>query len=209
MFHAAVYLTTFALLLTGWWLLTGHEGRPSVLASLLGRSDIDIHERAGWLLAATGAAGVTLGARAAWTFLRETARVDRGDGRWFVRWPIGALTGRFERHDGHFDPGQRLVNLLFLAAFAVTVGSGIALLNTPAGPTFAWLDRLHRYGTYGLTTLVAAHILIAIGILPGYRAAWRSMHLHGRVPRRTAERLWPASLEDTAGELTRPPETKL
>ena len=79
------------------------------------------------------------------------------------------------------------------------VGSGIALLNAPAGPTFATLDRVHRYGTYALVVLVVAHVLIAIGVLPGYRGAWRGMHLGGRVPRSTAERLWPASLEDRPG----------
>jgi formate dehydrogenase subunit gamma len=194
-FHAAFYLTTFALLLTGWWLLTGHEGRPSLLASALGRSDVDVHERAGWLLVALAGAGVTFGARAAWTFVRETIRIDRGDGRWFRRWPIGALTGRFARHRGHFDPGQRVVNIAFVITFLATVGSGIALLNAPAGPMFAALDRVHRYGTYALTVLVVAHVLIAIGILPGYRGAWHGMHLGGRVPRRTAERLWPASVE--------------
>jgi formate dehydrogenase subunit gamma len=197
-FHTAVYLTTFALLLTGWWLLTGHEGRPSVLASALGRSDVDVHERAGWLLVALGAVAVTLGARASWTFVRETARVDRGDARWFAHWPVGALTGRFARHRGHFDPGQRVLNVALLVAFVVTVGSGILLLSAPPGATFARLDRVHRYGTYALSALIAAHVLIAIGLLPGYRGAWRGMHLGGRVSRRTARRLWPASVDDTA-----------
>jgi formate dehydrogenase subunit gamma len=188
-------LTTFALLYTGWWLLTGHEGRPSALASALGRSDIDVHERAGWFLVIIAGVGITIGARAAWTFVRETLRVDRGDWRWFLRWPVGALRGRFVRHNGHFDPGQRVLNLAFLAAFALTVGTGIALLNTPAGPMFATLDRLHRYGTYALTVLVIAHILVAIGILPGYRGVWRAMHLGGRVSRHTADRLWPGWLD--------------
>jgi formate dehydrogenase subunit gamma len=191
-----VYLTTFALLFTGWWLLTGHEGRPCALASALGRSDIDVHERAGWLLVALGGVALTFGARASWTFVRETARVDRGDARWFVRWPIGALTGRFARHRGHFDPGQRVLNGALVVAFVVTVGSGVLLLSAPPGATFAQLDRVHRYGTYALTALIAGHILVAIGILPGYRGAWRGMHLGGRVPRRTARRLWPASVDD-------------
>jgi formate dehydrogenase subunit gamma len=194
-FHAAVYLATLASLYTGWWLLTGHEGRPSALASALGRSDIDVHERAGWLLVIIAGVGVTIGARAAWTFMRETLRVERGDWRWFVRWPAGALRGRFARHNGHFDPGQRILNLAFVAAFALTIGTGIALLNTPAGPMFATLDRLHRYGTYALTALVIAHILVAVGILPGYRGVWRAMHLGGRITRRTAERVWPGWLD--------------
>ncbi len=32
---------------------------------------------------------------------RETFRRDRGDARWWARWPFGALTGRFARRRGH------------------------------------------------------------------------------------------------------------
>ena len=106
-FHAATFVVTSVLLATGWWLRAGNEGRPSALADVLGTPDTEVHRRAGWALVALAAAGVTLGVRAAWTFVRETARVNRGDGRWFLRWPVGALTGRFRPHRGHFDPGQR------------------------------------------------------------------------------------------------------
>jgi hypothetical protein len=34
---------------------------------------------------------------------------------------------------------------------------------------------------------------------PGYRGAWRSMHLGGRVPRAVARRLSPGWLERTSG----------
>ena len=71
------------------------------------------------MLVGLAAAGVTLGVRAAWTFVRETARVDRGDGRWFLRWPVGRAHGAVPRRTaGHFDPGQRLANV----AFVVTLG---------------------------------------------------------------------------------------
>jgi formate dehydrogenase subunit gamma len=76
------------------------------------------------------------------------------------------------------------------------VGTGIAMINLSGGPAFVWMFRIHRYATYVLTVLVVGHVLIAIGLLPGYRGVWRSMHLNGRVPLATARRLWPRSVEE-------------
>lgn len=196
-FHTAVYLVTFVLVGTGWWLWNGEEGHPSVLARATGVADVELHRRAGWVLVGLAALGLTLGARAAWTFARETTRVDRGDGTWFRRWPVGALSGRFAPHRGHFDPGQRLANLGFVVTLGTLIVTGVGLTTVHGGPTFVLLDRLHRLATYGLTVLVAAHVLLAIGVLPGYRGAWRSMHLRGRTPAATVRRLWPSS--ETAG----------
>jgi formate dehydrogenase subunit gamma len=190
-FHAAVYLVTTVLLITGWWLRTGHEGRPSVLAELLDTADTEIHKRAGWALVIVAVLGVTLGVRAAWTFTRETLRVDRGDGRWFLRWPIGAATGRFPRHEGHFDPGQRIANLVFAGSFGTLVVSGIALTTLSAGSTYATMVRIHRGATYVLTVTVAVHVLVALGVLPGYRGVWRTIHWGGKVPTTVVRRLWP------------------
>jgi formate dehydrogenase subunit gamma len=190
-FHAAVYLVTTVLLITGWWLRTGHEGRPSVLAELLDTADTEIHKRAGWALVIVAVLGVTLGVRAAWTFTRETLRVDRGDGRWFLRWPIGAATGRFARHEGHFDPGQRIANLVFAGSFGTLVVSGIALTTLSAGSTYATMVRIHRGATYVLTVTVAVHVLVALGVLPGYRGVWRTIHWGGKVPTTVVRRLWP------------------
>ena len=192
-FHALLFAVTLLLLGTGWWLRSGQEGRPSVLADLLGTPDTEIHETAGWVLAGLVGVGLTLGARAAWTFVRETARVDRGDGRWFRSWFRGALTGRFAPHRGHFDPGQRVANIAFVATFATLIGSGIALMTLSGGPTFATAVRVHRAATYVLTVLVVGHIVVAVGILPGYRGAWRAMVGRGRVPAATARRLWPTA----------------
>lgn len=190
-FHCGTYLVVVVLLFTGWWLRRGGEGEPSVLARLLEEPDVELHRAAGWALAALAALGLTLGIRAAWTFVRETLRVDGGDGRWFVHWPRGALTGRFSPHRGHFDPGQRLANVAFTITLAALVGSGIALTTLHGGPTFAWMVKVHRYATYALTPLVAGHVLIAIGLLPGYRGVWRAMHWGGRISLATARRLWP------------------
>jgi cytochrome b subunit of formate dehydrogenase len=193
LFHTACYLTTFVLLATGWWLLSGHEGQPSLLARVAGRPDTELHRQMGWVLVGLVALGFTVGVRAAATFVRETARVDRGDGQWFLRWPRGAITGRFAPHRRHFDPGQRIANVAFVVTLGALIASGVALTTLHGGSTFVVLVRVHRYATYALVPLVAIHVVLAIGVLPGYRGAWRSMHLGGRTPRATVERLWPAS----------------
>lgn len=193
LFHAAVAAITVPLLATGWWLLTGHEGRPSVLARLAGVADTEIHRWAGWILAGLALVPLTVGVRATATFVRETLRVDRGDGQWFLRWPLGAVTGRFGHHRGHFDPGQRLANIGFLVTLATLGVTGVGLTILHGGPTFSWLVRLHRLATYALTPLVIGHVVIAAGVLPGYRGARRAMGLTGRVPVATARRLWPRS----------------
>ena len=36
LFHTATYLLTFVLIGTGWWIATGHDGEPSVLADASG-----------------------------------------------------------------------------------------------------------------------------------------------------------------------------
>jgi cytochrome b subunit of formate dehydrogenase len=189
-FHAGVACLTLVLLGTGWWLQTGHEGQPSLLARLLDAPDTEIHRRVGWALAALAVLPVTVGVRAAVTFGRETLRLDPGDGRWLRRWPAGAVTGRFAAHRGHFDPGQRLANIAFVATLTTLVVTGVGLTTVHGGPDFVWLVRVHRLATYALTPLAIGHVLLAVGVLPGYRGAWRAMHLGGRVPAATARRLW-------------------
>jgi cytochrome b subunit of formate dehydrogenase len=201
-FHTAVYLVTTVLLITGWWLRTGNEGRPSVLADLFDTADTELHRQAGWVLVGVAGAGVTLGVRAAWTFVRETLRADPGDGRWFRRWPAAMFTGRFAPHRGHFDPGQRLANLVFVGSLGTLVVSGVALTTLSGGPTFATMVKVHRGATFALTAMVVGHVAVAIGVLPGYRGVWRSMHLNGRVPTATARRVWPADVPASAPDET-------
>jgi formate dehydrogenase subunit gamma len=213
--HAATYLVTLLLLYTGWRITSCEEGHRSVVARLLDRSDPQLHRQAGWALVVVAGVAVTLGIRGAVTFVRETARVDRGDGRWFLRWPIGALTGRFAHHRGHFDPGQRLANVAFVGSFGTLVVTGVGLTTVAGGPTYATLVHVHRAATWALAVTVAVHLVMALGILPGYRGAWRSMHLGGRTPAATVRRLWPATLDVpsarsddppvAAGPRTRPP----
>jgi cytochrome b subunit of formate dehydrogenase len=194
-FHAAVYLTVLLLLGTGWWLLTGHEGDPSPAARLTGVADTTLHTWAGWFLTGLTVVAVTLGARATRTFVRETVRVDNGDLRWFVRWPVAVFTGRFAHHRGHFDPGQRVANVVMVVLLAALVGSGVGLTLVVGGPGFVWLQRVHRWSTYLVTPVLAGHILIAAGVLPGYRGVARAMHLGGRLRAETARRIWPGWLD--------------
>jgi cytochrome b subunit of formate dehydrogenase len=193
-FHGANFLVVAGLLATGWWLRAGNEGRPSLLARAFDTPDAELHRRVGWALVGLAAVGVTLGARGAWTFVRETARADRGDGAWLLRWPLAAVTGAFRRHRGHFDPGQRLANLAFVVTLGTLIVTGVAMTTLSGGPTFATMVRLHRAATVALTVLVIGHLIVVSGLLPGYRGAWRAM-VTGRVPVRTARRLWP---EDAA-----------
>jgi hypothetical protein len=72
------------------------------------------------------------------------------------------------------------------------VGSGAGLAIVHGGPTFVVLAKVHKWATYPVTGLIAGHILIASGMLPGYRGVWRSMHLGGRLRADVAQRLWPA-----------------
>jgi cytochrome b subunit of formate dehydrogenase len=190
-FHAVVYLAVLVLLGTGWWLLTGQEGRPSVAARWTGLPDTTLHTVAGWVLTGLTAVGLTLGFRAARTFAVETMRADRGDLRWFVRWPVAAFTGRFAHHRGHFDPGQRVANLVIVVMLGVLVVSGVGLIFVVGGPGFVWLQRVHRWATYVVTPVLAGHILIGSGVLPGYRGVARAMHLGGRLRPETAHRIWP------------------
>jgi hypothetical protein len=192
-----VYATVLVLLGTGWWLLLGHEGDPSPVARLSGLPDTTIHKGVGWALAVLIVVGLVLGIRAARTFTAESLRFRAGDARWFRVWPSAVFTGRFARHEGHFDPGQRIANVLLAASLFVVVASGVGLVLLHGGPVFAVLVRLHRWSTYLCTVLIAGHIVIAAGILPGYRGVWRSMHLGGRLDARVAGRLWPGWLERT------------
>lgn len=196
-FHAGVYLTVLVLLATGWWLWFGQEGRPSAVARVTGVADVDLHTVAGWLLAGLTVIGVVLGRRAAATLLRDSVRYRRSDLSWLARWPRSVVTGRFARHTGHFDPGQRIANLVMLAALLALVGSGAGLVLISGGPAFVWLGTVHRWSTYLLTPVIIGHIVIASGILPGYRGAWRAMHLGGRLRREDAMRLWPTWTEST------------
>src|SRR5262245_16982475 len=106
--HATVALTTLVLVFTGGWLLAGEEGHPRLCARRFGVAVSRVHVWAGRVLALVALVAIVVGWRGARTFVRETFRYDRGDVRWWRLWPLGAITGRFARHEGTFDPGQRV-----------------------------------------------------------------------------------------------------
>ena len=194
-FHAAVYLTVLVLLGTGWWLALGREGKPSPLSRLTGQPDTQLHTWVGWALTGVVVAGLLVGVRAAATFAVESLRFRRQDLSWLAGWPKATMTGRFARHEGHFDPGQRIANVVLVALLAALVVSGVGLARLHGGPTFAVLVHVHRWATYAVTPVILGHILVASGVLPGYRGVWRSMHLGGHLDVRVARRLWPAWVE--------------
>jgi cytochrome b subunit of formate dehydrogenase len=190
--HAVVYLATLTLLGTGWWLLLGREGQPSPLARLLGVPDVVTHKDVGWALAGLGAALLLLRPWAVGRFVVASLRFDRGDLAWLARWPRAVIDGRFAHHRRHFDPGQRIANLLLAGGLLVLVLSGLGLVLLHGGPAFVWLVRVHRWTTWLLTPVIVGHVLVASGVLPGYRGVWRSMHSRRGVSEATARRLWPA-----------------
>jgi hypothetical protein len=116
----------------------------------------------------------------------------------------GIVTGRFPRHEGHFDPGQRIANIAMVLGLGSVTGSGIAMALLHGGPAFVWLVPLHRWSTYLLIPLLVGHIVIAAGVLPGYRGVWRSMHLGGRLRVGVARRVWPGWTERYLATRVRP-----
>lgn len=194
-FHATTYATVLILLATGWWLWLGQEGKPSILAELTGIADTELHTNLGWVLAGVAGLGILIGWRAAVTLIRDSVRFRKTDFTWLIRWPRALVTGRFARHDGHFDPGQRVANLVMVVLLIALIGSGIGLVTVSGGPAFVWFSRIHRWATYLFTPVLIGHVLIASGVLPGYRGVWRAMHLGGRLRQRDAARVWPGWLE--------------
>ena len=194
--HAAVYLPTLALLATGLWLLGGKEGHASILSRATGVADTTLHIWFGWALTAVVVLGLVAGIRAIPSFLHETVRHDSGDLRWFLRWPKAVFTGRFARHDGKWDPGQRIANVVIVVGLLVVILTGIALATLHGGHTFSLFAKVHKWTAIVMTPVLLGHIVIAAGVLPGYRGVWRSMHLGGRLRQETADRVWPAWYEE-------------
>jgi formate dehydrogenase subunit gamma len=193
-YHTAIYLVTLLLLATGWWLLTGREGQPSPIARLLGVPDVQLHVWLGWALLIMALLPLPFAIRGVKTFVRETVRRDKGDLRWLIRLPAAIVTGRFPRHDGHFDPGQRIANVVMTLTLTALLVTGVGALYLPRSLAVAAFD-LHRWAAFLITPVLLGHIIVAAGILPGYQGAWRSMHLGGQLPTDVARRIWPAWLE--------------
>jgi formate dehydrogenase subunit gamma len=201
-FHAVVYTIVLALLATGWWFVIDQYQNP-----LLGEDTL-IHETAGLLMIAIIAGYAAIRARAAWRFVRESTVREPGDLRWLAALPRAALTGRFPHHDGQYDPGQRLANVVMLATLAALAASGLGMLYLPSRSVSLLAADVHRWAAFLLTPVLLGHIVVAAGVLPGYCGVWRSMHLGGRLPRAVARRIWPGWLDrhdQAAGWITSSP----
>jgi formate dehydrogenase subunit gamma len=150
-----------------------------------------------------GAAGGLVAIRpvACRRFLLDSIRIRARELRWFasyVPFLLRPSRNRIGKHEGHFDPGQRLFNVVVLATLVILAVTGI-LMSFPqylAAATYAWSLRLHRAATLLLAAAVVGHVAVASGILSGYRGVWRAMHADGRVHRDLAERLWPRWADD-------------
>jgi len=193
--HTLVYLSTLFLAYTGIAVLL--EAHPGLSKPLGGHVPTATSHRLvgyGLLIAALLVVAVWRGA--AGRFVANSVRFSRLDLRWVTGYPRMALApGRSEPapHRGHFDPGQRVFNLLLVLAFLVLGVTGI-IMGMPERflpSVFGSSLRIHKLATWVLIGLVAGHLLLASGLLPGYRGVWRAMHLGGRVPAATARRLWP------------------
>lgn len=210
--HALVYLTTVFLAYSGIAVLA--EGHPW-LASVLGGHvpAATSHRWVGYGLLVVAGLVVLVWWRAAGRFLSNSFEFRRSDVSWFAGYPRMALAPRrpapAPHHAGHFDPGQRLFNMLLLLVLLVLGGTGVVLgmpeRFVPA--VFGWSLRVHEVTTWVLLGLVLGHLLLASGVLPGYRGVWRAMHRDGRVPAATAKRLWPhwTAAEPRAQQGTRAP----
>jgi cytochrome b subunit of formate dehydrogenase len=199
LFHTWVYVVTAFLLLSGIAVLG--EGRPAIERILGGHvSTAHWHRWIGFVLIGSAALVLLLRPRAVGRFLIDSVIFGRDDLRWFVTYP-GFLTASRRhapgRHRGHFDPGQRVMNVTIVVCFAALSVTGLMMAFpqriTPAA--FEWSVRVHRLATWLLAGAVAGHVVVASGVLPAYRGVWRAMHRGGRVQARLAHRLWPVWTE--------------
>lgn len=199
--HAGMYVATAFLFFSG-ISVTG-EGHP-VLADLIGGhvAAAGWHRWVGFGLIGAGLLLPVLRPRAAFRFFAESVRFHLSDLRWSASYP-GFVFRRHDpaRHEGHFDPGQRVLNCLILLSFAALSVTGI-IMSVPERVTpaaFAVSFNIHVVATVVLAALVAGHVLVASGLLPAYRGVWRAMHGGGRVSPDLARRLWPVWAEEQEG----------
>jgi formate dehydrogenase subunit gamma len=54
-----------------------------------------------------------------------------------------------------------------VASLVAIIASGVGLALVPGGPIFARLQHIHTWATIVLTPVLAGHVLIAVGVLPG------------------------------------------
>jgi cytochrome b subunit of formate dehydrogenase len=202
--HAAVYLLTGFLFLSGFAVLG--EGSPALEALLGGHvPTARWHRWVGFGLTALGLLAVVLRSRTSIWFLAESVRFGRQDLDWFVRYPRFLLSpSRYAPapHQGHFDPGQRVFNLVVVVALLALAATG-AVMSFPQRflpAAFAASLQIHRAATWGLGIAVAGHLLVVLGVFRGYRGVWRAVHWDGRVTATLGHALWPKWAREKEGD---------
>ena len=194
-----VYVVTPFLFLSGISVLG--EGKPAIEAILGGHvSAAHWHRWIGFVLIGSGVLVLVVRPRASRGFLRDSLTFRRSELKWFTTYPSFLAAPRRhapERHRGHFDPGQRVMNVAVLLCFAALSVTGVMMAFAQAitPGAFAWSLRVHRLATWLLAAAVVGHVLVASGVLRAYRGVWRAMHRGGRVQTRLAHRLWPVWTE--------------
>jgi formate dehydrogenase subunit gamma len=178
------------------------EGKPALEAVLGGHvSAAHWHRWIGFGLVGLAALVLALRPAASRKFLAHSIAFRSADLGWFVTYPSFLVRPRRHspaRHEGHFDPGQRAMNLVIVLSLIVLSATGI-IMSFPqrvTPMTFAWSLRIHRAATWVLAGAVGGHVLVASGILRAYRGVWRAMHGDGRVRGHLADRLWPRWTEE-------------
>ena len=198
--HLIVYVAITLLFVSGISLLG--NGIPRIEALFGGHESTGRwHRWIGFALIALALLVSLVRSKSVWRFLRDSIRFRAADIDWFLTYPrFVARPARNApaRHEGHFDPGQRVFNCVIVLAFVVLSITGLFMCFperfTPA--VFAWSFRFHRWATWAIVVAVLGHVLIASGLLRAYRGVWRAMHGSGRVHVALAERLWPRWTEE-------------
>jgi hypothetical protein len=90
----------------------------------------------------------------------------------------------------------------------VLIVTGVGLATLHGGHTFALFAKVHKWTAIVMTPVLLGHILIAAGVLPGYKGVWRAMHLGGRLRGDTARRVWPGWAERSQDRSGRPADVE-
>lgn len=207
--HAVVGALVLGLTATGLGLL---GVLPTPLLYLLGGHEAALvwHRLLGLTLTPLLVALPVVAPRAGRRFVADATRFCRADLPWVVGFAAHLVRpGRHvvPRHEGRFDPVQRLVFALMLVALGALVVSGAALLVLPGTSitVIAACVQVHETAGWMLVGLVGMHVLAGSGVLPTHRRVGRAM-VDGHVRAVVASRLWPAwayrqSAPEPAGEL--------
>lgn len=193
--HGTNAATMLVLLATG---LALGDWLPAALVAVLGGHGVvdGVHQ---WLGLVFVAAAIVLSGvwRVRLRFLLgQLSRWRRHDARWpfaCLRHALAPLRTPVPWHAGYFDPLERAVLTIMLAAVVVAGASGVYLYWLPNAPTWVFIVaiRAHVVAAWVVIAALACHLLAGLGVLPTHRGLLRAMFGDGTLPLATARRLWP------------------